>query len=297
MPAGLHLLRYLSAASGGAPPRISLRARKRDELDLIDPDGGFGRHMEGPGDFLILRASDDSVVEMTSEASVPNGSVAANLSFQRLDTSIFRTPAQTSSEADFDWDDPEEDDGQDAEAGDAPALEILGHVSRRGDVVVKEGQWLGGPEAPAVIEGLELRWLHKPRGVALSYGAAPSRGDEQPLGPAGSFVGTRGRAKPLKFLQIELTGPSASRYELDLAAVFLGSPIKHLRGRSIVLRGPAGTEPLVGLRVALVDVAASTGESRVFGSSLGAASRNATVQTSDVKIFRRSAPRGKASER
>lgn len=296
VPAGLHLLRYVSGPANSAPPTISLRARRRDEIDIIDPDGGFSKRLEGPGDFLILRASDDSVVEMTSEAGAPNGSIAANLTFQKFDNSVFRTPAQNSRTEEADWDDEEEDDFAPA-ASSSPELEVLGHLARRGDVIVQAGQWLGGPEAPAVIEGVEIRWQTRPRDLSLRYGVTPSSAGERRLVDAGSFVGSRGRARPVKFLEFELTGAAASRYELDVSAVFLGSPIKKIRGRNVVLRGPAGSEPLVGLCVALVNVGVAAGERRSASHEQGVVSRMDDARASEVRIFRRSGVRGKADGR
>jgi hypothetical protein len=67
----------------------------------------------------------------------------------------------------------------------------------------------------------------------------------------GSFAGTRGRAMPLTGIVLELSGPDASHYQLEVEALFLGSPIKRAVGQRVLLSGPTGREPLVGLRLAL----------------------------------------------
>jgi hypothetical protein len=48
---------------------------------------------------------------------------------------------------------------------------------------------------------------------------------------------------------LELSGPDAARYEFTTEAVFLGSPVMRAKGQRVVLKGPTGREPLVGLRV------------------------------------------------
>ena len=52
-------------------------------------------------------------------------------------------------------------------------------------------------------------------------------------------------------LMLELSGPDALLYQFSVEALFLGSPVMRVSGERIVLSGPTGREPLVGLRVAL----------------------------------------------
>ena len=67
----------------------------------------------------------------------------------------------------------------------------------------------------------------------------------------GAFAGTRGRAMALTGLMLELTGPDASLYRFSAEALFLGSPVMRVSGERVVVSGPTGREPLVGLRVGL----------------------------------------------
>ena len=52
-------------------------------------------------------------------------------------------------------------------------------------------------------------------------------------------------------MTIEISGRDASSCKFHAEAIFLGSPISQATGRRIVLAGPTGSEPLVGLRLAL----------------------------------------------
>jgi hypothetical protein len=57
---------------------------------------------------------------------------------------------------------------------------------------------------------------------------------------------------------IELSGAAASKYELAVDAVFLGSQATSAHGQKVVLSGPTGREPLVGLRLRIEQVAEAT---------------------------------------
>ena len=67
----------------------------------------------------------------------------------------------------------------------------------------------------------------------------------------GSFAGTRGRAMPLTGVVFELSGAASSDYQVRVEAAFLGSPTMRVIGKRVVLSGPTGREPLVGLRMNL----------------------------------------------
>jgi hypothetical protein len=72
----------------------------------------------------------------------------------------------------------------------------------------------------------------------------------------GAFAGTRGRAMPIFGVSFEMTGKGASKYQFYVEAIFLGSPMMQLSGQRVVLLGPTGREPLVGLRIGVEEVGA-----------------------------------------
>jgi hypothetical protein len=90
--------------------------------------------------------------------------------------------------------------------------------------------------------GLELRYAVK--------SAAPNTATGR-MTNAGAFAGTRGKALPLVSVVLELSGDDADDYELQVDALFLGSPAIHKSGQRIILSGPTGREPLVGLRMGI----------------------------------------------
>ena len=78
-------------------------------------------------------------------------------------------------------------------------LELLAHVARMGDIHVPAGQWIAGPESPAQIEGLAVKWRDRPRDLDLKYAVRVGGGTSSLMraNGDGSFVGTRGQARPL----------------------------------------------------------------------------------------------------
>jgi hypothetical protein len=138
-------------------------------------------------------------------------------------------------------------------AASAPALaRLLLHVSRRGDVVGQPGEWVAGPAAPAPIEGLQID-LAPSSPFRLEYQvllAGFSEGWSAWM-PAGTFAGTRGRARPLNGVRFRLASSGSDRYEIDAEALYLGASIDRKTGVELEFVAPSPRDALVGLRFAL----------------------------------------------
>ena len=140
----------------------------------------------------------------------------------------------------------------------------LGHIAGIGDVHANANEWLAGPTAPSRIEGISIEWPTKPEGVDIRYSVKTA----QPVNISGrivdlgAFAGTRGRAMPLTNVMLELSGPDASLYQFSVEGLFLGAPAMRVSGERVVLSGPTGREPLVGLRVALEEAGAQNNQMR-----------------------------------
>jgi hypothetical protein len=87
---------------------------------------------------------------------------------------------------------------------------------------------------------LELRYAVKTAGQA---------GPAKMVDLAG-FAGTRGRA----LLVLEMSGGAALNCQFLAEALFLSSPILRAVDQRVVLSGPTGREPLVGLRVSIQSI-------------------------------------------
>jgi len=234
---GLILLRYATGSAHGPSPFAIVKPMPTSApfLEVISTPGVVSGFLSAPGDFAIVRAEQPGQLLVKIVARAAGDPLEASFRIEPL-SGDQAAPAET----------------QAAPASEQGAPCLLAHVARRGDLQTAFGAWIGGPDAPAPIEGLEVRGA-LPNGVSL---------DIQPLlatnpprwmdwaGP-GTFVGTRSRALPLAGLRLRLSGTAAENFEIVASALFLGSPVVSRRGREIEIVSAAGADPLVGLRVEL----------------------------------------------
>ncbi|CEJ10280.1 hypothetical protein BN1110_00551 [bacterium YEK0313] len=245
IPRGVVIVRYAASKSGRAAPSLVLSVPHGSGAELIDLAERAEQTLPKPGTATVIRAQRDTVVSLEVVPVQPGGSLDAEIHIERMVVSAVepeRAPL--------------------AAAPAAPALvsadaltdfQILAHVSRRGDILAGNGEWICGPQVPMSIEGIELRLgrLSPDLDIMMS-GSSRSRAPVAfPVSPAGTFIGTRGRAAPLTTLSFSLIGRAAPAFQLSVDALFLASPIVSRLGNAIELSGPTGNEPLVGLRLAL----------------------------------------------
>jgi hypothetical protein len=244
LPIGLFLIKYESAEDSQNPPKVtfSLDPSSSSEVEFVLPPGVREPVLWSPGASLIARIEEKArlVVELASRG--PNGSLAARI--QSIPLSV--DPMGVAAADQF------------AEEVDFSDIQILGHIAGRGDTLVPSGEWLGGPMAPSRIEGVSVEWPNRPRNFNFAYavrvgGPSPTTTE---LSPAGSFAGSRGRALPLVGAIFEISGPAVTGYQITADAIFLGSPQMRVSGQRVVLSGPTGREPLVGLRLQIASIEA-----------------------------------------
>jgi hypothetical protein len=252
---GLFVLRYVSSSASpnghgaqhNAAPTIRVTAQNATDLELLAWPDAPRNELRGPGDGLVIRALHDTTIVFEVMPSYAGGSVDAELhlepvsrlahgGFHRIETIAPRGGLEPS------------------QPGPA-TIEVLAHVARRGDVVTPSDTWICGPDYPMAIEGVEIRWPRRPAGLDIVTTVSVSKNGIRNL-PAvmtGEFAGTRGRAAPITSLEMALTGEPARDFALRADALFLGSSVQSRSGQSISLIGPTGREPLVGLRLAVVE--------------------------------------------
>lgn len=244
---GLFLVRYNGAEDKASPPVVRVYADRAsvNNCNIISgPDAANGT-LFGPETALVVSVARPSrlIVEVT--AGRTGGSTAANIKIEPLTQG--QPFAQPASEP-FDTFEPPL-----AGPREHSDLKLLAHVAGLGDVTVGTNTWIAGPSAPARIEGISLEWPNKPHDLNLQYAvkfARPQRGDNQFV-PLGTFAGTRGRALAITGFSLEASGPSADRYAISAETIFLGAPALRVTGNRIVVSGPSGREPLVGLKLNL----------------------------------------------
>lgn len=250
---GLFLLRYAAAEDKARPPRVFVAPDPRSTKDvsfILHPD-----HKEAvlwePDTGLVVKASAAGKLLVRVIPAQEGGSVAATVRIEPLSqgrpvslAAPLSAPAAKK---------------RSASPSNRGNVSLLGHVTGIGDVVVDANEWIAGPSAPSRIEGISIEWPSKPPNIEIHYAVKTAKpqtisGRKMSLG---SFAGTRGKAMPIVSLMLEMSGPAAADFQFSVEAIFLGAPAKRIAGQRVVVSGPTGREPLVGLRLGIGNAGAA----------------------------------------
>jgi hypothetical protein len=230
-----------------------------------------------PGSSLVVRTTSAAKVHVEVVPLRPTGSRAASVRVEPLTQGEPRADGPARAGWDFD-----------SQAAALDGLRMLGHVAGIGDIIVNANEWIAGPKAPSRIEGFAIQWPTKPRDLDIRYAVktAAQTGIARMV-ELETFTGTRGRALPVTGIVIELSGSGASAAEIVAEAVFLSAPILRAVGQRVVLTGPTGREPLVGLRLAIQRTGVSASRAPGTGDASAATSRYSETSTKGkVRVFR-----------
>ena len=244
---GLFILRYASAEDEIRPPKVIISSEPASEKNIdfvLHPDNSEAILWQ-PGSCLVVRATAPGRLVVNVKPLDENGSAAATVRIEPL----IQGKAVREPRARISADVPRN-------SRDLNDFRVLAHIASIGDVGARAEQWLAGPTAPSRIEGLSIEWPGKPDDLDIRYSVKTARAQAvsgQIMQPGG-FAGTRGKALPLVGVMMELSGPGAINYQLVAEAIFLGSPTIRSTGKRVLLSGPTGREPLVGLRLSVQEV-------------------------------------------
>jgi len=230
---GLFLIEYGGAGDDAFPAKVvvSQAPGRAGQAEFVPhPDSPHDQTLWEPNSALVVRAYEPTALYVAVVPTRPGGSRAAEV---RIRPIMLGNPP--------------------AVKVDLETVRLVGHVAGVGDVPVSLGEWIAGPAAPSRIEGFTLQWPNQPSGLEIKYSvrAGSAQSPMSPTVGCGQFAGTRGRALPLTGLIIEISGNLSAQYHLIVDAIFLSQPALRVAGRRIVLAGPTGQEPLVGLRLSL----------------------------------------------
>lgn len=244
--AGLFVLRYASSTDMRNPPQVFVEFDAASGVSVLTDVPGGVSAMHIPGDALVVHALRDSQIRFIVSATAAGGGTDARCVLERVSCSLpaVSSPAYVADIADV------RGSGQ---GSSGEGLSILAHVSRRGDIIASVGEWVCGPASPHPIEGLELTWPDRPAGVDILMSAIIRDGTRKALPPVsiGHFAGSRQKAAPIIGLTLNLSGPAAHLYTLEVSALFLGGALIARSGVFIELSGENGSAPLVGLKASI----------------------------------------------
>ena len=266
---GLHIFRYVSFQGVGAPA-VARMISPGPAVTLLDMPGRERGWLQKPGDCLIVRAERASDVVIGLRRGAADSSLDASFRLEPIVLADAATPVTASEPL--------------ALAATTPApLSFRAHLANIGDADFAQGVWVGGPDRPAALEGLQIV---AEAGAALEMqvlvGSRPPRWSEW-VG-AGQFAGTRGHNLSLVGVRLRLK-PEAAGVEIAAEALFLGALVAAQRGRQVEFVSPSGVDPLVGVKFA-VQPALDMAERGVGGAETPARERE-----SRVRVFRASAAR------
>ena len=284
---GLFVLRYVASnavnpAARAAAPAIKVTPQNGADVELIVWPGVSPDELLGPGDGLVLRALRETTIVLEVTPSIAGGSVDAELHLEPVSRLAHGGSGRIGKAA--------SPVGRVLEEMDVDGIEILAHVSRRGDVVIPGGEWICGPEYPMAIEGIEIRWPSRPPGLEIITSVSVSKNGLRnlPTTVTGAFAGTRGRAAPITGLELSLSGERARDFALRSDALFLGAAVQSKRGQAVSLSGPSGREPLVGLRLSIDRVSTNDAGPAVSAQSVHERPKSGSNWSSGgrVRVFR-----------
>jgi hypothetical protein len=256
---GVFTLRYLSSACEN-PPRVFVEVSpvSRADVQVVFIPGKPPGVLERPKQLALVVAERKGYLQLTVAPS-PGGGTSARVELEPLQYG-FDTAGQASEEPPA-----HKIAAQPAPVASGPSLTC--HVSKRGDICASPGDWIGGPGAPAVIEGVQINW-DSPAAASLEYQILiqGARGQWTDWARTGQFTGTRGRGLALVGLRVRLTDTAPAGARLTGEAAFLGCPLIREQGRDLELASYAGVDPLVGLRLQL-DWGGTASEEIVVGET------------------------------
>ena len=216
-----------------------------------------------PGDCLVIRADRAGEAQVGLKRGSADGALGATF---RLDVLVRCEEA-----------------AEPVVTAPTPAISFLAHIALVGDTAFEQGAWAGGPEAPGIIEGLQIVGEgESPLEMQVLLGGRPLRWSD--WAGVGVFAGTRGYGLPLLGLRLRL-GPNAAGIEISAEALFLGALVASQRGSTVEFVSGSGVDSLVGVKIALEKALERT------PSVSGGSESISPVREPRVRVFRASTAR------
>ncbi|MGF3027601.1 hypothetical protein ACQVP2_32975 [Methylobacterium aquaticum] len=239
---GLYALRYVRSSARAMAPSVLVRPApgSAEFIGIVSAPHCPPGVIDGPGGCVVVRAERPGQIEVTVQSARGSDEAELRLDLLSRADAVGGAPQFNAAAA------------QSLAAG---RLQVVGHVSRRGDVTAADGVWIAGPDAPAPIEGLTAILVGTGADLHLEYQVQVSGqgGVSTEWFAAGQYAGTKGGFRPLVAIRLRLSGRDANRYALSAEALFLGAMVQKAQGQQIELTSASKIDPLVGLKLSLVE--------------------------------------------
>lgn len=246
---GMWVIRYQSFTGNTATPAVSLNSSfvGNGVIDFFPAEGVKKNTLIKPGDSIIVRVQEAHAGLLISEFHQNGQPTQIQLRIDRIDDRGDVTAQQANPII--------QNHGSNAviptvsEQFDSSTiqLDLLGHIARRGDVRVRNA-WLGDPSGLDRLEGFAVSSDNLPSGLHFGYSCAGPNDAQPQAGMAGSYVGSRQKAKPITRVAFNTGGSASGDYVLSGEVAFAGcQPLAIIPGQE--LTGPTRNEHLVAIRV------------------------------------------------
>ena len=247
---GMYLIRLMRKKDGEGLREVRVSKDKQNNEGAVTFFSGLGvskQTLRSPGQCLVVRVTEASA-HLTIDYLIdhPDALDYFTVKIDRIDDSGRLPDAEGKQHGSL---------TTTADCGGQVASSVLpitisGQIESVGEVTVHQGEWLSNPESNQAIEGLVLSWPEKPSGIELFVAVQVGVIGMLPEVGINEYAGLNGLGLPITGISVQLAGPQAEHYVLDIEAAFGGwGIVSSGLCRKAKLAGPTETEPLVALKL------------------------------------------------
>lgn len=237
---GLFLLKY-DDANGEANAIISASVSDyytHDVKIILDPTCG-SEPLKKVGDFFVVQCLRPATLTLNIESRDFGLPAQGGIKLEPLSRQIARRRGATRKDRSPEFEGHPAPNGKFNRHDQGHDRDVMAHVSNRGDVYVRPGDWLRGGSSEDFIEGLRLPLVDFPKVFLrdLNTGETVS---------SGAFIGSRGKSRPLGPLEILMD--DSSRGQICVEAQYKDFGLIRKYGRKVSLSGSHIRDRLIGIK-------------------------------------------------
>ncbi|NVO21727.1 hypothetical protein [Donghicola mangrovi] len=238
---GLFLLKY-DDASGEANAIISASVSEyfaHDVKIILDPTCGSDP-LKKVGDFFVVQCLRPATLTLNIESRDFGVPARGGIKLEPLSRQIAKRRGATREDRSPEFEGYPAPNGKFNRHDQGRDRDVMAHISNRGDVYVRPGDWLRGGSSEDFIEGLRLPLVDFPRVFLRDLNAGETVS-------SGEFIGSRGQSRPLGPLEILMD--ESSRGHICVEARYKDFGLIRKSGRKVSLSGSHIRDRLIGIKV------------------------------------------------